>query len=81
MTPRIPSRSIPLPNIVSPLQEAQLRLHVAAVPDSLPCREHEFAEVFSFTEGKIIDGTGGCMYIYGVPGMLYVQDTLYFGNP
>ena len=68
MTPRIPDRRIKLPDSVSPLQEAQLRLHVAAVPDNLPCRENEFAEIFSFTEAKIQDGIGGCMYISGVPG-------------
>lgn len=68
MTPRIPCRTIPLPNVVSPLQEAQMRLHVAAVPQNLPCREEEFYEILSFTEGKILDGTGGCMYISGLPG-------------
>ena len=68
MTPRIPSRAIPLPSVVSPLQEAQMRLHVAAVPDCLPCREQEFYEILSFMEGKIEDGTGGCMYISGLPG-------------
>ena len=68
MTPRIPARSIPLAKDKSSLAEAQLRLHVGAVPDSLPCREDEFAQILSFTEGKIFDGTGGCMYISGVPG-------------
>ena len=68
MTPRIPERKIKLQDSMSPLQEAQLRLHVAAVPDNLPCRENEFAEIFSFTEAKIQDGIGGCMYISGVPG-------------
>merc|ERR1719204_2446799 len=68
MTPRVPSRQVPLPDVVSPLQEAQLRLHVGAVPDSLPCREDEFAEIFTFTEGKIQEGIGGCMYISGLPG-------------
>ena len=38
------------------------------MPDSLPCREDEFAEVLSFTESKLSEGTGGCMYISGVPG-------------
>ncbi len=70
MTPRIPDRRIKLPDSMSPLQEAQLRLHVAAVPDNLPCRENEFAEIFSFTESKIQDGIGGCMYISGVPGII-----------
>ena len=31
-------------------------------------RENEFAEILSFTEGKISEGMGGCMYISGVPG-------------
>jgi hypothetical protein len=67
-----PERRIKLPDSVSPLQEAQLRLHVAAVPDNLPCRENEFAEIFSFAEAKIQDGAGGCMYISGVPGSLLI---------
>ena len=28
----------------------------------------EFAEVFGYIEGKLAEGTGGCMYISGVPG-------------
>ena len=35
------------------------RLHVSAVPSSLPCRESEFAEIYSFVEGKILSGSGG----------------------
>lgn len=68
MTPRVPARTVPLAKNKCSLEEAQLRLHVGAVPDSLPCREDEFAQILSFTEGKIFDGTGGCMYISGVPG-------------
>uniref|UniRef100_A0A8C2XEM3 Origin recognition complex subunit 1 n=1 Tax=Cyclopterus lumpus TaxID=8103 RepID=A0A8C2XEM3_CYCLU len=43
-------------------------LHVSSVPESLPCREQEFQDIYSFVESKIADGTGGCMYISGVPG-------------
>lgn len=50
------------------LEEARSRLHVSAVPESLPCREQEFQDIYSFVEAKIMDGTGGCMYISGVPG-------------
>jgi hypothetical protein len=50
------------------LEEAQRRLHVGAVPDSLPCRDGEFTEIYVFTESNIRCGTGGCMYISGVPG-------------
>ena len=44
------------------------RLHVSAVPKSLPCREKEFQEIYSFLEGNLTDEIGGCMYISGVPG-------------
>ncbi|KAK3749425.1 hypothetical protein RRG08_003274 [Elysia crispata] len=67
-TPNIPSRHEPKPSPASHLEEARSRLHVSAVPDSLPCREKEFSDIFGFVESKIIDGTGGCMYISGVPG-------------
>lgn len=35
------------------------RLHVSSVPESLPCREQEFQDIYSFVESKIVDGTGG----------------------
>lgn len=43
-------------------------LHVSAVPKSLPCREKEFKEIYSFLEGNLVDEVGGCIYISGVPG-------------
>ncbi len=65
----------PISTFANPIREAQARLHVSAVPDSLPCREAEFAEVFAFAEAKLQNGdddgdasSGGCMYISGVPG-------------
>lgn len=63
-------RHIPLASFKSPLQEAQLRLHVSAVPDNLPCREEEFAEIYAFVQARVQDGLGGCMYISGVPGKI-----------
>uniref|UniRef100_A0A4W3IWN1 Origin recognition complex subunit 1 n=1 Tax=Callorhinchus milii TaxID=7868 RepID=A0A4W3IWN1_CALMI len=66
--PAIPSRRQPVTKPVSVLEEARARLHVSAVPESLPCREQEFQDVYNFIESKVIDGTGGCMYISGVPG-------------
>ena len=45
-----------------------MRLHVGAVPESLPCRDDEFTQIYCFTENNIRCGTGGCMYISGVPG-------------
>ncbi|TMW44994.1 hypothetical protein DOY81_009926 [Sarcophaga bullata] len=50
------------------LQMARERLHVSVVPQSLPCREKEFENIYTFLEGKIQDQCGGCMYVSGVPG-------------
>ncbi|XP_032884505.1 origin recognition complex subunit 1 isoform X8 [Amblyraja radiata] len=67
-SPCIPRRSQLAKTPVSGLEEARARLHVSAVPESLPCREQEFQDIYNFVESKLIDGTGGCMYISGVPG-------------
>ncbi|BFZ00133.1 hypothetical protein BsWGS_03172 [Bradybaena similaris] len=66
--PTLPSRSGPKSTPRNDLEEARARLHVSAVPNCLPCREKEFSDIFGFVESKILDGTGGCMYISGVPG-------------
>ncbi|KAI8144266.1 P-loop containing nucleoside triphosphate hydrolase protein [Fennellomyces sp. T-0311] len=47
---------------------ARERLHVSAVPDSLPCREVEFSDIMGFLESAVESGTGTCVYISGVPG-------------
>ncbi|KFQ38769.1 Origin recognition complex subunit 1 [Mesitornis unicolor] len=67
-TPEIPRRNHEAQKPANTLEEARLRLHVSAVPESLPCREEEFQDIYNFVESKLIDGTGGCMYISGVPG-------------
>nr|CAB3264573.1 origin recognition complex subunit 1-like [Phallusia mammillata] len=66
--PFIPQRKTPLRASSNVFDQARERLHVSATPDSLPCREEEFQSIYSFVEGKILSGTGGCMYISGVPG-------------
>ncbi|XP_078075528.1 origin recognition complex subunit 1 [Mustelus asterias] len=67
-TPSIPQRNQLAKTPVSVLEEARARLHVSAVPESLPCREQEFQDIYNYVESKVTDGTGGCMYISGVPG-------------
>lgn len=67
-TPQIRSRNLAAQGPSSVLEEARLSLHVSAVPDSLPCREKEFQDIYNFVESKLLDHTGGCMYISGVPG-------------
>ncbi|KPI38620.1 Origin recognition complex subunit 1 [Cyphellophora attinorum] len=52
----------------SPYAHARTTLHVSAVPDSLPCRLHEFSTVYSHLHSAIIDGSGACIYISGTPG-------------
>ncbi|XP_011368791.1 origin recognition complex subunit 1 [Pteropus vampyrus] len=67
-TPQIRSRNLAAQEPANVLEEARLRLHVSAVPESLPCREQEFQDIYNFVESKLLDHTGGCMYISGVPG-------------
>ncbi|WFD31487.1 Origin recognition complex, subunit 1 [Malassezia sp. CBS 17886] len=43
-------------------------LHVGATPESLPCREDQFAEVLECTTDMLRAGAGGCAYVCGVPG-------------
>jgi len=64
----IPSRNIPLSESLSDYEKARKLLHVSAVPDSLPCREKEFAEIYSYLECAIAQESGCCLYISGVPG-------------
>ncbi|XP_076295367.1 origin recognition complex subunit 1 [Lasioglossum baleicum] len=68
LTPSIGKRCSALLKPTTPLQEARSRLHVSAVPKSLPCREEEFNNIFTFLKGKLEDKSGGCIYISGVPG-------------
>ncbi|TGJ78380.1 hypothetical protein E0Z10_g10379 [Xylaria hypoxylon] len=58
----------PSHNQSSPFQIARAQLHVASVPTTLPCRETEFAIVYSHLEAAITDGSGACIYISGTPG-------------
>nr|XP_039248234.1 origin recognition complex subunit 1-like [Styela clava] len=66
--PFIPARPTPKRKLKGNMEKSRERLHVSAVPECLPCRENEFREIFSFVEGKIRSGGGGCMYVSGVPG-------------
>nr|VWP01838.1 Uncharacterized protein [Ganoderma boninense] len=43
-------------------------LHVAARPGALPCREEEYGRVLRAVEELLEEGSGGCIYISGVPG-------------
>lgn len=55
-------------HLASPHQLARSTLHVSAVPNALPCREDEFATVYSHLEAAITANTGACIYISGTPG-------------
>ncbi|KIY49297.1 P-loop containing nucleoside triphosphate hydrolase protein [Fistulina hepatica ATCC 64428] len=43
-------------------------LHVGSRPDALPCREEEYARVLRCVGDLLEEGSGGCIYISGVPG-------------
>ncbi|ORY87151.1 P-loop containing nucleoside triphosphate hydrolase protein [Protomyces lactucae-debilis] len=53
---------------LTPHQLARQRLHVAEVPVSLPCRESEFANIYTQVESAIIDNDSALLYISGTPG-------------
>ncbi|KAG0244535.1 Origin recognition complex, subunit 1 [Actinomortierella wolfii] len=61
-------RSVPTTAPRSDFEHARNRLHVSAVPETLPCREDEFLEIQGYIESAIDEGTGSCIYISGVPG-------------
>lgn len=57
--PLIRRRNIPIPNTISDFQRAINALHLSMVPESLPCREEEFREIFEAIKTKILDNSGG----------------------
>ncbi|KAK9478820.1 hypothetical protein V1514DRAFT_329849 [Lipomyces japonicus] len=67
----LPSRIFRTPLASSPLtphESARSRLHVAAAPHMLPCREKEFEEIQIGLESAIVEQTGSCIYVSGTPG-------------
>jgi hypothetical protein len=48
-----------VPRFEIQMMNIPFRLHVSVVPESLPCRDQEFNDIYSFVEGKVADGTGG----------------------
>ncbi|XP_033222772.1 origin recognition complex subunit 1 [Belonocnema kinseyi] len=68
LTPGMHQRSVNVPKPQTNFQEFRARLHVSFVPKSLPCREAEFNNIFTFLQSKLTEETGGCIYISGVPG-------------
>lgn len=63
--PTTPHKHVPS----TPHQEARDRLHISSLPESLPCRENEFSQVFVALESAIQAGTGTCVYVSGTPGV------------
>ena len=61
-TPTLPPRLQTCSTPGTPLEQARVRLHVSALPDTLPCREEEFADVYHFVRGKVCDDTGGYVF-------------------
>lgn len=59
LTPSLAEKEINLSHRKSDVQVMREKLHVSAAPDSLPCRETEYSNIYSFLEGKINDQSGG----------------------
>ncbi|KAJ3783927.1 P-loop containing nucleoside triphosphate hydrolase protein [Lentinula aff. detonsa] len=51
-----------------PWLRAMHALHVGSRPDALPCRDSEFELVHNSISQLLEEGSGGCIYISGVPG-------------
>ncbi|KAF7305918.1 Origin recognition complex subunit 1 [Mycena chlorophos] len=51
-----------------PWLRAMQVLHVGSRPDALPCRDNEFTRVLGAVYDLLEEGSGGCVYISGVPG-------------
>ncbi|WFD42402.1 Origin recognition complex, subunit 1 [Malassezia psittaci] len=71
----LPFQSNPLHSIsasslkkLSAHERARRLLHVGATPEALPCRHQQFETIVDSTMDAIRAGTGGCLYVYGVPG-------------
>jgi hypothetical protein len=68
MALQLATRQLELNENSTDFEKASQRLHVCAVPDSLPCREEEFLELYSHVASAIQEGSGFCIYVSGVPG-------------
>ncbi|KAI0034757.1 P-loop containing nucleoside triphosphate hydrolase protein [Vararia minispora EC-137] len=64
--PEIVAGNARLPS--NPWLRAMHILHVAARPEALPCRDEEYSRVMRAVEELLEEGSGGCIYISGVPG-------------
>ncbi|KAI8918618.1 P-loop containing nucleoside triphosphate hydrolase protein, partial [Powellomyces hirtus] len=64
----LPSRAHERSSPTTEFDKARERLHVSNLPDSLPCREMEYAEIYGRVESAIEEASGSCIYIAGVPG-------------
>lgn len=58
-TPSVPARKQPVRECGTALERARAQLHVGVVPDTLPCREEEFANILGYVESKLESRTGG----------------------
>ncbi|XP_011505075.1 PREDICTED: origin recognition complex subunit 1 isoform X2 [Ceratosolen solmsi marchali] len=68
LSPSVHQRITNVSKPSTPLQEVRLKLHVSVLPKSLPCREEQFNEIYTYLHARLSDGSGGCIYISGVPG-------------
>lgn len=59
LTPSLADKEIISSRRKSDVQIMRDKLHVSAAPDSLPCRDSEYTNIYSFLEAKVADQSGG----------------------
>ena len=57
-----------MPQDLTDYEKAKQRLHLATIPDYMPCREVENSQIHSHLESALSSEQGCCIYISGVPG-------------
>ena len=74
LTPGMHQRSVNVPKPQTSFQEFRARLHVSYVPKSLPCREAEFNNIFTFLQRKLAEETGGYALYLRFLNSFYFKD-------
>ena len=62
LTPSMHQRTANIVKPSTPLQEARAKLHVSVLPKSLPCREEQFNDIYTFLHARLSDSSGGYVF-------------------
>ncbi|KAJ5072045.1 origin recognition complex subunit 1 [Anaeramoeba ignava] len=63
------NRKIKSQNEVNSFELAREKLQISSIPETLPCRESEMKQIYSFIKKSVGENLDGrCLYISGMPG-------------